>query len=106
MRVYAWVAIFAGFLTLLYSSFHYGQISERSKQTTAILESQEEQAKAVTEIEKGRIVRELAVKEVVRYIQKTPDPSGCADADIPDDILRQLRPGKDKPKPDTALPKS
>lgn len=105
MRVYAWVAIFAGFLTLLYSSFHYGQISERNKQTTAILESQEVQAKAVTEIEKGRIVRDIAVREVVKYIQTAPDPAGCADTGIPPDILHKLYPSNNKPKPDAALPK-
>ena len=84
------------FLALVAGSYKLGHKagvdSERSAQLEVIEQYKNDQKRLIAELEQAREEIRIEYRERVKVIRETPDPSGCADAVIPDGIMQQLAP--------------
>lgn len=67
-----------------------GVAKERDTQAQAVLRWQQKATEAVQALEKAEQARREVVKETIEVIRYVEDPTGCADADIPDGIIKRL----------------
>lgn len=69
-----------------------GANKEKAKAAEVIADYQAKQSKLIKELDEARKQTRIEYRDRVKVIRETPDPSGCADADIPDGIMHELDP--------------
>lgn len=84
----------AGLLSAAFMTYQYGYAQgvakERDVQAQAVLRWQVKASDALAKLEKAEQARQEVVQETIEVIRYVEDPSGCADADIPDGIYDRL----------------
>lgn len=72
-------------------SYKAGVNSEIAAGAKIISDYQNKQRKMVEELEQAKANREIVYRDKIKIIKEAVDPSGCADTNVPDSILQQLR---------------
>lgn len=80
-----------GISTVYGKGYDAGQAHERGIQTAAVLAYQRAVADVARRLAESEQARKAATAETVEVIRYVEDPSGCADARIPDGIVDRLR---------------
>jgi uncharacterized protein YdgA (DUF945 family) len=75
--------------------YQTGKSAERQVQERRLAQALEDartaQERLADELEAERQRRRIVYRDRIEVVTRTPDPSGCADIDLPDSMLQALR---------------
>jgi hypothetical protein len=78
-----------------WSGYTMGKDVERQVQERRIAQVQADarmaQEKLADELEAERQKRRIVYRDRIQTVERAPDPTGCADVDLPDGMLQALR---------------
>jgi len=75
---------------IFYAGHRHGLESCRAAQAQAVEQEREQEAKDLQELEQKSQLREVKTREIIRYIQRKPDPTGCLDTPIDPDVYERV----------------
>lgn len=73
------------------AGYRAGINAQLARQQKAVQKYQKRVETLLAELDAERQKRKVVVREKIRVVKETADPTGCADSDIPDAIYQQLR---------------
>ena len=86
------VAVIGGAWTHGYTTGKSAEKTMHMQRLAAVQENARmDQERLADELEAARADRRIVYRDRVRTVERAPDPSGCADADLPDRMRAALR---------------
>jgi hypothetical protein len=64
-----------------------GKTAQRAAMQSELDKAMQRQAELADELEQARVARRPQVREVIRFVERVADPTGCDVAPVPDSVL-------------------
>ena len=98
MKQYILIAAFMAGIAMITGSFYMGvKYQAHITQKKADFQEKKELEK-IGDIKAGDVKHETKVKKSIERVDKTPDPGGCLNTDMPDGIVDELGGVREQPK--------